>query len=152
LGAPPGVEVEFVFGHDSGKAIVGHLLQHASVIVTNKPRTERSRKRAARPARKSPSAWIANGSPGMSHHLRNTCSMLASPRCGAKTRRGGACRSPAVRGKRRCRMHGGAPNSGAPRRNRNARKHGRFTKRAINRRKQIEVLLKEARALLRELK
>ncbi|HYS87985.1 MAG TPA: HGGxSTG domain-containing protein, partial [Bradyrhizobium sp.] len=35
--------------------------------------------------------------------------MLASPRCGAKIRSGGSCRSPAVRGKRRCRMHGGAP-------------------------------------------
>ncbi|MFX7914628.1 HGGxSTG domain-containing protein, partial [Acinetobacter baumannii] len=34
--------------------------------------------------------------------------MLASARCGARTRLGGACRAPAVRGKRRCRMHGGA--------------------------------------------
>jgi glucans biosynthesis protein len=49
-------------------------------------------------------------------------------------------------------MHGGAPNSGAPGRNRNARKHGRFTRRAINGRKQIEALLKEARKLLQELK
>jgi hypothetical protein len=32
---------------------------------------------------------------------------------GAKTRPGRACNSPAVRGKRRCRMHGGAPGSGA---------------------------------------
>jgi hypothetical protein len=77
--------------------------------------------------------------------------MLASPRCGAKTRGGGSCRAPAVRGKRRCRMHGGAANSGAPRRNRNARKHGRFTRRAINRRKRIETLLADARKLLREL-
>jgi hypothetical protein len=77
--------------------------------------------------------------------------MLASPRCGAKTRRGGSCRSPAVRGKRRCRMHGGAAKSGAPRRNRNARKHGRFTRRATNRRKRIEALLKEARKLLQAL-
>jgi len=49
-------------------------------------------------------------------------------------------------------MHGGAPNSGAPRRNRNAHKHGQFTRRAINRRKLIEAMLKEARNLLRELK
>ncbi|MGA8688593.1 MAG: HGGxSTG domain-containing protein [Methyloceanibacter sp.] len=34
--------------------------------------------------------------------------MLASPRCGAKTRSGGSCRSPAVSGKTRCRIHGGA--------------------------------------------
>jgi hypothetical protein len=35
----------------------------------------------------------------MSDHVRNTGPMLASPRCGAKTRCGGACRSPAARGK-----------------------------------------------------
>jgi len=29
------------------------------------------------------------------------------PRCGAKTRAGGSCKAPAVRGKSRCRMHGG---------------------------------------------
>ena len=32
----------------------------------------------------------------MSNHIGNTGPMLASPRCGAKTRSGGACRSPAV--------------------------------------------------------
>src|SRR4029453_5260945 len=42
-----------------------------------------------------------------------------SRRCGAKTRSGGVCRSPAVSGKRRCRMHGDAPGSGAPKANRN---------------------------------
>jgi hypothetical protein len=35
-------------------------------------------------------------------------------RCGARTRSGGPCRSPAVTGRRRCRMHGGAPGSGGP--------------------------------------
>jgi len=33
--------------------------------------------------------------------------MHAAPRCGAKTRSGSPCRAPAIRGKRRCRMHGG---------------------------------------------
>src|SRR5438093_117507 len=37
-----------------------------------------------------------------------------APMYGAKTRRGTPCQSPAVRGKRRCRMHGGATGSGAP--------------------------------------
>ncbi|QFR35222.1 hypothetical protein GBB76_17190 [Ancylobacter sp. TS-1] len=37
-----------------------------------------------------------------------------TPRCGAKTRSGSPCQSPAVNGKRRCRMHGGAEGSGAP--------------------------------------
>ena len=46
-----------------------------------------------------------------------------APRCGARTRTGAPCRSPAVRGSGRCRMHGGK-GSGAPRDNRNAWKHG----------------------------
>jgi hypothetical protein len=62
---------------------------------------------------------------------RNTAPMLASPRCGAKTRSGKPCRSPAVAGKKRCRIHGGAPGSGAPRGNTNALKHGLYTREAI---------------------
>ena len=53
--------------------------------------------------------------------------MHQSPRCGARTRTGSACRSPAVSGKRRCRMHGGAKGSGARAGNRNALKHGRYS-------------------------
>jgi hypothetical protein len=88
----------------------------------------------------------------VSDHIRTTGPMLASPRCGAKTRFGGACRSPAVHGKKRCRMHGGARGSGAPRANRNARKHGLFTRDAIAERGQIQTLLGEARKLLEEIK
>ena len=88
----------------------------------------------------------------MSDHIRHTGLMLASPRCGAKTRSGGACRSPAVHGKTRCRMHGGAPGSGAPRANQNARKHGLFTRDAIEERRRIQALLCEARKLLEEMK
>ena len=88
----------------------------------------------------------------MSAHIRNTGPMLVSPRCGAKTRSGGACRSPAVNGRQRCRMHGGAQGSGAPRANRNARKHGLFTRDAIAERRQIQALLGEARKLLEEMK
>ncbi|MDQ2944379.1 MAG: hypothetical protein M3Y27_00265 [Acidobacteriota bacterium] len=56
----------------------------------------------------------------------NPIQLFSAPRCGAKTRRGTPCRSPAVRGKRRCRMHGGN-SPGAPMGNRNAVKHGRYT-------------------------
>lgn len=66
----------------------------------------------------------------------------AAPRCGAKTRRGTACMSPAVVGKKRCRMHGGAKGSGAQPGNRNAWKHG-------NRSAENERLLREIRALWR---
>ena len=88
----------------------------------------------------------------MTGQLRNTGPMLASLRCGAETRCRGACRSPAVHGKKRCRMHGGAPGSGAPRANRNARKHGLFTGDAVAERRRIQALLGEARKLLEEMK
>jgi len=88
----------------------------------------------------------------MSNHTPTTGPMLASARCGAKIRSGGSCRAPAVRGKRRCRMHGGAPESGAPRGNRNARKLGRFTKDTIAERKQVRALLADARKLLQMMK
>ena len=88
----------------------------------------------------------------MSDHVRTTGPMLASPRCGAKTRSGGSCRSPAVHGKRRCRMHGGARASGAPRGNRNALRHGLFTGDAIAERERVQDLLADARQLLREMK
>ena len=61
------------------------------------------------------------------------------------------CRSPAVHGKRRCRMHGGAKGSGAPHGNKNALKHGAYTREALNRRAQMRSLIREARKLLRDL-
>jgi uncharacterized protein YjcR len=88
----------------------------------------------------------------MSDHIRNTGPMLASPRCGAKTRSGGACRSPAVHDRKRRRMHAGAGGSGAPRGNRNARKHGLFSRDAIAERREIRALLGEARKLVEEIK
>lgn len=88
----------------------------------------------------------------MSDHVRNTGPMLASLRCGVRTRDGDPCRAPAVRGKTRCRMHGGAPGSGAPRGNRNARSHGLFTAEAMTERRQIQTVLAEARKLLEEMK
>ena len=88
----------------------------------------------------------------MSNHARNTGPMLASPRCGAKNRSGGACCSLAVSGRKRCRMHGGAQGSGAPRANQNARKHGLFTADAIAERRRLQALLGEARKLLEEMK
>ncbi len=88
----------------------------------------------------------------MSNHQRNTGPMLASLRCGAKTRSGTPCRSPAVFGKLRCRMHGGAHGSGAPIGNKNALKHGRFTKEAIAERAELARLIKNTRKYLDEIK
>jgi uncharacterized protein YjcR len=81
-------------------------------------------------------------------HKRNTGPMLASPRCGAKTRTGRSCKSPSVQGKKRCRMHGGALGSGAPRGNKNALKHGRYTREAIAERGQIRELMRQTRKLI----
>ncbi len=83
--------------------------------------------------------------------LRNTVPMLASPRCGANTRSGKPCRSPAVGGKARCRMrHGGAPGSGAPRGNKNAVKSGQYTGEAIEQRRTLQALLRHPRTLIRK--
>ena len=85
-------------------------------------------------------------------HLRNTGPMLASLRCGARTRSGKPCASPAVRGKRRCLMHGGAAGSGAPRGNQNALRHGLYTRKAIEERQQVPDLLRQSRILLKRMK
>lgn len=85
-----------------------------------------------------------------SQHKRNTAPMLDSPRCGARTRSGSPCRSPAVQGKRRCRMHGGAKGSGAPKANSNALKHGTYTKAAFERRAELRNMIRQAEKLLRE--
>ncbi|PLK27102.1 hypothetical protein C0V78_09555 [Novosphingobium sp. TH158] len=52
--------------------------------------------------------------------------LAKAPRCLARTRSGTECQSPAVKGKRRCRMHGGT-NPGAPKGNANALKHGAYS-------------------------
>lgn len=71
-----------------------------------------------------------------------------APRCGAKTKRnnGNPCRSPAVRGKRCCRIHGGAKGSGAQQGNQNALKHGRTITNVITFRKNVRNLLKQSKA------
>ena len=87
-----------------------------------------------------------------SAHPRNTGPMLASPRCGANTRCGYPCRSPAVQDRGRCRMHGGAPGSGAPKGNQNALKYGLYTKAAIEERHRVRQLIRQSKELLRKFK
>jgi hypothetical protein len=84
-------------------------------------------------------------------HPRNTGPMLDSRRCGAKSRSGKPCRSPAVTGKKRCRMHGGAAGSGAPRGNKNALKHGRNTREAMEERQRLRALLRQSRSLIQQI-
>lgn len=71
--------------------------------------------------------------------------MHKAKRCGARTRSGSPCQSPAMLNGR-CRMHGG-PSPGAPKGNRNAFKHGRYTRSAVEHRRGISSLIRMAKAL-----
>jgi hypothetical protein len=76
-----------------------------------------------------------------------------APRCGARTRSGTPCRSPAVAGRLRCRMHGGAPGSGGPKGQRNGNyKHGLYTAEAIASRRWLRQQIREVRALTKRLR
>ena len=74
---------------------------------------------------------------------------MLSPRCGARTRRGTHCLSPAVRDKRRCRMHGGAQGSGAPKGSQNAFKHGHSTLKTKLHRNTVKTFMMECRYFLK---
>jgi hypothetical protein len=64
-----------------------------------------------------------------------------APRCGARTRSGTPCQRPALRGRKRCRLHGGL-SPGAPRGEKNGNfKTGDWTLDAIEERKWLRSLL-----------
>src|SRR5262245_42932434 len=66
--------------------------------------------------------------------------------CGARTKSGMPCRSPATK-KGRCRLHGGASGSGGPPGERNGQyRHGERTRAAIAERQKFSALLKMLRA------
>jgi hypothetical protein len=68
-------------------------------------------------------------------HLR------AADRCGAKTRTGGTCQCPAIRGRARCRIHGGL-STGAPKGAKNGNYvDGTFTTEAIEERRWIRSMV-----------
>ncbi len=80
--------------------------------------------------------------------MQSRLPMHRSPRCGARTRTGSRCQSPAMPNGR-CRMHGGL-SPGAPKGNRNAFKHGRYTAVVIARRREISGLIRIMGALAEE--
>jgi hypothetical protein len=80
--------------------------------------------------------------------VQNKLPMHLSRRCGARTRNGSPCRSAAMPNGR-CRMHGGM-SPGAPKGNKNAFKHGHYTAEAIVTRREIAKLLRDARALVKQ--
>jgi glucans biosynthesis protein len=78
---------------------------------------------------------------------RDSSRLKKAPRCLARTRKGNSCQSPAVAGKKRCRMHGGAAGSGAPSGKCNgAYRHGRMTRPAIEERRSYTTWLRSLRA------
>src|SRR5262249_56673345 len=71
--------------------------------------------------------WLNNGNP--------PGDFMKAPRCGAKTRRGTTCLCPAIRGRRRCKLHGGMSTgpktqAGIERIRRANTKHGFYSKQA----------------------
>ena len=65
-----------------------------------------------------------------------------APRCGARTRTGTACQRPALRGRKRCRLHGGL-SPGAPRGHKNGNfRYGNWTAEAIGERRWLRSLVR----------
>jgi hypothetical protein len=66
----------------------------------------------------------------------------AARRCSAKTRTGGACQCPAIRGRNRCRLHGGR-SPGAPKGTANGNfTAGEFTAEAIHERQWLRSVVR----------
>jgi hypothetical protein len=76
--------------------------------------------------------------------------MHASPRCGARTRSGSTCHSPAM-SNGRCRMHGGS-SPGAPKGSKNGMyRHGRYTAEAIELRRKMNTWIRVMREAAQEI-
>jgi hypothetical protein len=79
----------------------------------------------------------------MDHRIETRLRNLRSAtRCGAKTRSGTPCQRPALRGRKRCRLHGGL-STGAPRGAKNGNfRTGDWTAEAIAERKWLRGLVR----------
>lgn len=91
---------------------------------------------------------VSGGPRGMLRNGNPAGDPTTAPRCGARTRRGTRCLAPAMRGRRRCRLHGGL--SSGPRtpegleRSRRARwKHGGYSAEAC---REFQLLKAQCRA------
>ena len=73
--------------------------------------------------------------------LAQLTNLREAPRCGAKTRAGGPCQCPAIRDRKRCRLHGGR-STGAPKGRANGNYiSGDFTAEAVEERRWAKSLL-----------
>jgi hypothetical protein len=74
--------------------------------------------------------------------MAQLANIRAAPRCGAKTRAGGPCQSPAIRDGKRCRLHGGH-SPGAPKGHGNGNyRDGSFTGEAIQERQWLRSVVR----------
>jgi glucans biosynthesis protein len=148
-GARPNVTVGNVNVEPGGQAIVGtvNAAPRGSETVNTETAAQPSSARNSAKAKKKTMKAL----PLVERHKRKTGPMLSSLRCGAKTRMGTRCRSPAISGKKRCRMHGGAHGSGAPKGNQNALKNGNYTREALQTRAFLRQQIREAKKLLKKL-
>ena len=84
------------------------------------------------------------------HVMAQLANIRAAPRCGARTRAGGACQCPAIRDRKRCRLHGGR-STGAPKGVDNGNfKDGAFTAEAIEERQWLRSLVRTYAKATRE--
>jgi len=67
--------------------------------------------------------------------------LWAAPRCRAKTRAGGACQCPAIRGRNRCKLHGGRSSGAKGAANGNFTT-GEFTAEAIQERQWLRSIVR----------
>jgi hypothetical protein len=94
-------------------------------LIEDQPQTPRSREDAGCPPWTVPKGRLKNGNPSGNWWL--------APRCGARTRRQTPCQAPAVRHRKRCRLHGGKSTGprtpeGLARSRRATWKHGAYSR------------------------
>jgi hypothetical protein len=129
------VTVEHVTVQAGGQAIVGTVNRGVGVGTNNKTANEPHAKRCG---------CLKNGNP--------SGNPSAAPRCGARTRKGPPCRCPAVRNKKRCRLHGGLSTgpitaAGLARSKRARWNHGQFSAEARQEAAHVRQLLRECKEL-----
>lgn len=94
----------------------------------------------------------SSGQPDEPFWLAGLRSAQVAARCGARTRRGTACQSPAITDKKRCRIHGGL-SPGAPHGEQNGNwRHGHYGEEAQAHRRHLRQLLRDMRRLVEDLK
>ena len=82
-------------------------LKARATTLQNLSSSEKSRESAHEPREKNLSKLDIKPNRGRLRNGNPSGDFMTAPRCGARNRQGLPCRAPAMRGKRRCRLHGG---------------------------------------------